>query len=257
MKLTNLLALTVTGITALALAPALHAKNFGTDVLHLDSRVVMDAGVEPDAAGVVVASEKAQGKALKQELDIELTGLDTNGVYTLEALIGDDTNLVDIAAFVPDGNGDASIHYQTHGNGKSKGKGNSDNLPAELNPVSAISGLAVLNTNSEVVLSADMGNPQELDYLLKKNLSSGDVSALLQIHVTKNLSKFRLMSSGLLATNSYLLVVNGEVDQSVHADKKGKLTVNSLANGPANLLNVRSLALWDSNSNVVLSAEIP
>jgi hypothetical protein len=242
---------------ALAVTPALCAPNHGSDVFHLDSRVVMDAGVEPDAVGVVVASEKAQGKALKQELQIELTGLDTNGLYTLEALMGDDTNLVDIAVFAPDGNGDVSLNFRHHGNGKGKGKGNVDNLPPELNPIGAIRGLVVLNTNSEAVLTADMSDPQHLQYLVKKKLSGGDASGLLQIHVTPQLNKFRLTSSGLMATNSYLLVINGDVDQAVDADAKGRLTVNSLANGPANLLNVHSLALWDSGSNVVFSAEIP
>jgi hypothetical protein len=67
-------------------------------------------------------------------------------------------------------------------------------------------------------------------------LSAASVKALLQIHATTRKAQFRLTSTGLLATNSYLLVVNGDVDQTLHADGKGKLGIPSLANGPAKIL---------------------
>jgi hypothetical protein len=221
----------------------------------LDSRVLMTGNVEPDAAGIVVASQKTQGKADNQKLQIELSGLDTNGIYTLGALMGDDTNLLDIAVLSPATTGDVSIKYQAVGNGKAKGKWGV--LPPELKPVSNIRSLVVLNTNDEAVLTADMTDPHFLQYLVKRNLSTGQVKALLQIHATTQQTKFRLTSSGLLATNSYLLVVNEEIDQSVQTDSKGKLVVNSLVNGPTNIFDLHSLALWDGSSNVVFSTELP
>jgi hypothetical protein len=259
MKHINQLVACLTGVAALALAQSGSAQNYGTDILHLDSRVIMTAGVEADAAGVVAVSQKAQGKSDHQQLQIELSGLDTNGIYTLGALIGDSTNLVDVAVLEPDSQGDVSINYQSQGNSKSKGKGkgHGDALPSELNPVSDIRGLVLLNTNLEAVISADMSDAQSLQYLVKRNMSAGEVKALLQIHATAQKTQFRLTSSGLLATNSYLLVVNGVIDQTLQADSKGKLAVKSLANPPTNILDLHSLALWDGSSNVVVSTELP
>lgn len=246
--------LSLTGLAALTFAPMASAQNYGTDVLHLDRRALMTGSLEQDAAGFVAASYKAQGKTEHQSLKIELSGLDTNGVYLLGALMGDDTNVVDIAPIEVDAQGDASINYQTNGNSKSKGK---NPLPAELNPVSAIRELVVLNTNAEAVLTAELNDPDFLQYLVKRNLSSGDIKAMLQIKATTEKLQFRLTSSGLMATNDYLLVINGDINQTVQADSKGKLSVKDLINPPTNALELESVALWDAGSNVVFSTELP
>jgi hypothetical protein len=256
MRNINNLLTCITGLAALTLIQPGYAQNYGTDILHLDRRAIMTGGLEAEAAGFVAASFKAQGKAEHQSLKIELSGLDTNGVYLLGALMEDDTNVVDITPIEVDAKGDVSLNYQTNGNSKSKGKGKAPLLP-ELNPVFAIRELVVLNTNAEAVLTADLTDPDFLQYLVKRNLSTGDIKALLQIQATTARTKFRLTSSGLMATNSYLLVINGDIDQTVQTDTKGKLAVNALSNSPANILELESLALWDAGSNVVFSTELP
>jgi hypothetical protein len=244
--------LSLTGLAALTFASVASAQNYGTDVLHLDRRALMTGSLEQDAAGFVAASYKAQGKTEHQSLKIELSGLDTNSIYLLGALMGDDTNVVDIAPIEVDAQGDASINYQTNGNGKSKNP-----LPTELNPVSAIREVVVLNTNLETVLTAELNDPDFLQYLVKRNLSTGNVKAMLQIKATTEKLQFRLTSSGLMATNDYLLAINGDIDQTVQTDSKGKLSVKGLVNPPSNALELKSVALWDVSSNVVFSAELP
>jgi hypothetical protein len=256
MKTIHKFTLTLTSLAALMLASSASAQNYGTDVLHLDRRALMTGSLEQGATGFVASSYKAQGKTEHQSLKIELSGLDTNGVYLLGALMGDDTNVVDFAALEPDAKGNVSLNYQTNGNSKSKGKGKAP-LPAELNPVLAIREVVVLNTNLETVLTAELNDPDFLQYLVKRNLSVGDVKAMLQIHATTEKLQFRLTSSGLMATNDYLLVINGDIDQTVQADSKGKLAIKDLVNPPANALELESVALWDAGSNMVFSTELP
>ena len=261
MKTTNSLNFRLVTLAALVLPLSLFGQNFGTDILHLDSRTLMTGSVETNAAGLVMASQKKQGNANNQSLQITLSGLTASNSYILSALIGADTNLTDVAAITTDANGNASLNYSAKGNGHStnngQGNGKGGALSAVLNPVSDIQGLVVLNTNEEAVLTADMTMPYFLQYQIKRNMSTNAVSALLQIHATTQQTQFRLTSSGLPATNGYYLVINGNVDQSVQTDSKGKFVINSLAENSLNILDVHSVVLWDTASNVVLSAQLP
>lgn len=248
---------------ALLATPTLNAQNYGTDILHWDNRTLMTGTLEPEAAGVVIVTQKTQGKSDQQKLQVDLSGLDTNKVYALEALLGDSTNFTDVAVITPDAKGEASVLLQNknNGNGKSKGKGKgngkNNDLPSALNPVVAISGLALFYTNTEPVLTADLGNPYFLQYQIKRNLSTNGITALLQIHVTTQQTQFRLTASGLAATNSYSLVLNNAIQQAVTTDSSGKLSITSLSPNPTNILDVHSLALWDAGSNTLFSTQLP
>jgi hypothetical protein len=106
------------------------------------------------------------------------------------------------------------------------------------------------------VLSADLTMPNQLQYLIKRDLSSGSVSAGLRIKATTSQTQFRLNASGLAATNDYYLVVNGGIVQTNTSDANGNLNVTSLAS-TLPILQVNSLALWDTSSNVVVNTTLP
>src|SRR4051812_42757412 len=95
-------ALAITSVTLLA-KPGIHPHKHGTDILHLSIRKAMsNEGVLADAAGKVRLAQNVQGNANHHELDIIVTGLETNVTYQLLAQINDDTNLTEVASFDTD-----------------------------------------------------------------------------------------------------------------------------------------------------------
>ena len=217
-------------------------------------------GVEPGAGGTVNAKQNQQGNANNQRLDIVLKGLTTNTTYQLLAILDDDTNLTAVTDFTTDDSGNAALQYRRMGNGNGHGGGlghGKSALPNELNPISNIRELTILNASTQAVLTADLTSPDQLQYLVKRDLSTGNVDALLRIKATTTQTQFRLTASGLNPTNDYLLVLNDGIVQTNTSDQSGKLVINSLLQNPTDILDLHSVALWDTSSNVVVSTELP
>jgi len=211
-------------------------------------------GVETNASGAVDASQNKQGGANNQTLAISVKGLTTNTTYSLFAAAVGATNLTAVTNFTTDLNGNASLRYSNKGNGH--GHGNKSPLPDSLNPLSSIQELDVFNSSTQAVLTADLTMPNKLQYLIKRDISSNGVSAALRIKATTSQTQFRLLASGLVATNDYYLTVNGGIVQTNTADANGKLNVTSL-NSTLPILQVNSLQLWDTSSNVVVGTTLP
>jgi hypothetical protein len=228
----------------------------GTDILHYDvTKTLTNDGVETNAVGTVKAHQNKQGGADNQQLNVFVSGLATNGTYAL--LANGDTNLSNGVSFTTDADGNAKLQYRSQGNGHGQGLGKGKSaLPDELNPVGNITQLDVVNSSTQVVLTADMTMPDKLQYLIKRNLSTNEVSAALRIQATTAHTQFELKASGLLATNDYLLVVNDAVIQTNATDSRGKLDIKSLPVS-GGILSVGSLQLWDASSNVVVSTTLP
>jgi hypothetical protein len=130
-------------------------------------------------------------------------------------------------------------------------------LPAALNPLSTVHALSINNSSNQTVLSADLTSPNKLQYLVKSDLSTDTVDATLRIKATASETQFRLTASGLMPASDYLLALNGTVVQTNTSDAKGSLAIKSLLENPVEILDVTSVALWDSSSNVVLSTTLP
>jgi hypothetical protein len=217
-------------------------------------------GVESGAAGSVNAKQNQQGHANNERLDISISGLTSNTNYQLLAMLGDDTNLTQIADVATDANGAAALHYVKvgNGNGNAGGLGHGKSpLPGALDPLSNIRELTILNTSTQAVLTADLTAPDKLQYLIKRDLSTGNVDAQLRIKATTSQTQFRLTASGLNPTNDYLLVLNGSIAETDTTDAGGNLKISSLLQNPGDILDLHTIALWDSVSNVVLSTTLP
>lgn len=229
----------------------------GTDILHFQDRSTMsNEGVEATASGSVNANQNKQGGANNQTLAVSVKGLTTNTTYSLLVGIVGATNLTSVTNFTTDANGNASLQYSSKGSGHGKGKGNKNSLPDTLNPLSSIQELDVFNSSTQAVLSADLTMPDKLQYLIKRDISSGGVSANLRIKATTSQTQFRLSASGLAATNDFYLVVNSGIVQTNASDANGKLNITSL-NSTLPILQVNSLQLWDTSSNVVVGTTLP
>lgn len=235
-----------------------HGSSHGTDILHYSVRKAMaNDAVETNANGSVQAHQNTQGNANNQELDISVKGLTSDATYQLLAGLGGESNLTAVAQFTTDTNGTAVIRYRSQGNGHGGGLGHGRGpLPGVLNPVSNISELDVFNASTQAVLTADMTMPDQLQYLIKRDLGTNGVDALLRIHATTRMTHFSLTASGLSPTNDYFLVLNGDITQTNTADAMGNLRIMSLPFS-GSILDLRSLALWDVSSNVVVSTTLP
>lgn len=248
-------------VAAMLFTIPLHAFAGGTDILHFTATKAMtNAGVESNADGMVTASQKEQGKANNQKLTIVVTGLLTNTTYELVAAIDSDTNIMDITSFVTDGMGKAILEYTSLGNGHGGAK-HSSAIPTNIASASLIREVDIVSTNSgtnlQVVLSADLSMPDKLQYLIKRDLSSGGIKSSLMVQATTKKTQFRLLSTGLAPNTDYLLALNGEVVQTNTSSSNGRLDIHSLTDTPPYILDVRSVELWDTSSNVVLETELP
>ncbi|MEO7299579.1 MAG: hypothetical protein ABI042_13500 [Verrucomicrobiota bacterium] len=258
-------------ITALVAAsftlPSVFAGNSGhkggTDILHFFVRKTMsNAGVVPEAVGRIDGKRALQGNADNQKLDINLQNLATNATYHLSAIIGDGTNFTEILDFGTNEKGSAKLQYRRMGANGSHGLGHGKTaLPAALNPISNIRELAIFDTNAQLVLSADLTAPDKLQYLVKRSLTNDGVetnaAASLRVKGTTDSTQFRLLASGLQSGASYSLVINGNVDETKVAEADGKLNFTNLLVTSSDILDVRTLALWNSTSNSVLSTQLP
>lgn len=154
-----------------------------------------------------------------------------------------------------------STNTPTGGKGTKGGGKNKLALPDGVNPVTLITEVAVLDPNSTndfpAVVTADMTQPDKLQYMIKRDISANGVTGSLQIKATTTKTQFRLTASGLTANSDYQVVLNGTPVQTSTTDSKGKLDVKSLQQTPSDILSVQSVELWDVNNNVILSTTLP
>lgn len=252
-------------LTAAVVLPSVFAKNpgHGTNILHFFVRKTMNnTGIIPDATGHVNGMLVRQGKANNQKFDISVTKLSANTAYSLAALVGDDTNFTDIAEFNTDAVGSAKIQYRRMGANGNSGLGRGKfAMPDGLNPISNLRELAVVDTNSQVVLSADLTAPDKLQYLVKRSLANDgvepDAGATLRLHGTTTFTQFRVLASGLQTNSTYSLAINGNVNETKTSDANGNLNFTTLLVNPIDILDARTLAIWNSASNSVLSTLLP
>lgn len=248
----------------------------GTDILHLSLRTAMinvaatNGAVETNATGTVCASQDQQGNADVQKLKISVQDLETNAVYELLALVDDQTNLISVTNFTADANGNADLSYfdngnqERHGHGHGHGHGHNkggkqagpSGLPAVLNPISQIEQLAIYNSSTQAVLTADLTMPDQFQYLVKRDLSTNSFEASLCIKANNQQTRFLLSACGLSTNSNYFLVLNGGIAETNTTDANGCVSFNSLPSGTL-VLQVRDLELWDASNNVVLSTTLP
>jgi len=259
MKITKRIVFSVTGLTVAALtAVAVPGHRFGTDIFHFRVQTAMvNQGVEPAATGSVSSMHDVQGHANIQKLDITVDGLMPNTPYELDASTDNNSSFFGVVDFTTDASGKASLHYQKVGNGQGNGHGRAQ-LPVAVDPVNAITGLAIVDTNFQSVLTADLLSPDRLQVLIKRDISSDQVPALLFIHANDNEYTIKLAASNLATNSPYGLAVNGNVVQVNNSDANGRLAIGTTFSNATDVLDLTSVSLVDnSGTNVVVGTSLP
>ena len=245
----------------LALAAMLSSHNAvagGTDITHFISKTEMtNTGVDPNASGKMDVTLTSQGKANIQKLNISLAKLFSGTAYQLFAFIGDDTNATSITNFTTSQKGAFTISYMK----KSQGNPSSQKelLPDALDPLCSVRELDIVNSDTNIVLSAVLANPDKGEYLVKRSMiNTGFLPAAvgnLLIQANEQSTKFNLQALHLTPGTNYVLTINGNAAQTNSADSKGRLTLTSLPPGSPDVLDIQEVALDDTGTNIVLITE--
>jgi hypothetical protein len=260
MKMNTKLIGSIIGITALAFTGSITAAYAGgTDVLHLTLQKTMtNEGLETNAAGTVILNQNAQGKANKQSLTAQATGLTPTNNYSLLAQLAD-LSIVDAADFTTDEAGNATLAY---------GGKTGNPLPAPLDPLRNVRAFAIativtnlLSVDTNIVLSADLSSSESFKYLVKRTVSTNGVTAKISLKASETKAQFKIAVTGLAPDTDYLFAVNDEVADNFTSDSKGRASKSASSQDgnldPAEILSVHSIGVWDSFSNVVFRATLP
>lgn len=258
-------AMVSTGAALLATAtlwadPNGNSHRGGTDIHHYQLREQMqNDGVETNAAGTVTIEQNTQGHADHQQLTLCASGMTTNATYLVLAGTLTDTNLLVIDQVNADARGRVSLSYREFVQGHGHGHGHLGHflpLPAAVTNLSDLQGIELANVSLQAVLSADFSTPDRLNYLLKRTLTNGVVDATLWLRATPRRADLRLCAKGLTPQTDYWLVLNGGIAETNHTDARGRLAAGFEFDHPLDALNLSTVALWDTSSNVVVSTQL-
>lgn len=234
------------------------------DVLHWFIRDTMSqVDGETNATGRIDARHAEQGRANHQRLEVFVQRLETNGAYHLLAWLGDDTNWTYVAPLAANSAGAIALRYRYNGTGNGRLGRPFTPLPDALIPVSQVRAVALANASAQAVLVADLTMPDKPQYLVKRAMNNDSVETnaegLLRLRATPNDGWLHLQAWNLLAGTSYYLALDGNAKAalSVTADARGRLNVRLPQLDPLEVLNLRSVAVWNSESNSVLSVSLP
>ena len=242
-------------LAVLCLPPvALAASSAPTTVGFSFNSVMTNNGVIPAASGNVTGSLNRHGNAT-QTMTINLTKLTPRTTYSLVAYLGSDTNATSVTNFTTNAKGACTLRYtaiyRAYWPVQSK-------LPVALNSLCGIRAMAVVNTDSQVVLLADLVGPTSLNYFINSPMTNTGLKplavGLIQISASTRSTSFLLTASGLNSNTVYQLIINSSVAQTNTTDRTGKLKLKALPVGAPDVLDIFMFALSDTNGAVVLTS---
>lgn len=251
----------IAGVVGLAATSMFAQSSTTAEIVNYSAKVTMsNSGTSdtPNASGIVQATEainqNSKHNTDKETLNITAKGLDASSDYSIAATVsGTATNLGPVTT---DSKGNLKAMFSTTGNSKK-------NLGAPPTPLTTVSEVDVVNSNSVNVLVADMTAPTTLKYTARKNVTdTSGASAGLTVSSSTQRAMFGLSASGLNGGAAYLLRFNGNatVVETNTATAKGTLKfINPLnsTNGMVTPFQLKSVELDDTNNTPVISTTIP
>ena len=210
-----------------------------------------------DASGLVTVTMSRQGNTDNQRLAIAAAKLNPNAAYGLIAFLGNDTNATSITNFTTSKKGAFAVTYGK--NGQKKLKPRTEALPEALDPMCNVRELDIVDGNTNIVLRADLTNPDRGQYLVKRPMSNPDflpaATGALSIQANAQSIKFELQAAHLTPNTNYRLAVNDNLSDLIQSDNAGRLTLTDLPAGSPDVLDIQIIALTDdTGTNVVLIA---
>ncbi len=212
-------------------------------------------GIEPAAAGSVDAKMSIVRRSNNETFTILLSNLLPNKVYQLNAFIADDVAPTKAISITTDASGGFSALYSM-----GRRVRGSTPLPSVMRPINAMRELNVVNTNSQVVLRANLVDTSINKYLTTLRMHNPGfmpkVAGSVRISATSANIEIKLNAKNLEHSTNYRFLVNGMVNQTVTSDRFGRLkfTANEAT---LNVFDIRNLALTDKDGLHVILVLFP
>lgn len=228
------------------------------EIVQYSAKVAMsNTGNDPNttgATGTVQATEATTDTTKrntdKETLTVTAKGLDVETGYTISAVqSGSSTN---VGPVTTDKKGNLKATFSTASK-KSMGQ-----PPI---PLTSVSEVDVVNSNSVKVLTADMTQPTSLKYTVRKDVadSTSGASAGLTVSSSTKRAMFGLSATGLNGGASYVLLFNSKVVQTNTASAKGTLKfINPLVStNVVTPFQLQTVELDETNGTPAFSTTIP
>ena len=224
-----------------------------TKVLHYLNRPTLTPAVAGSSvSGSVRLQLNEQGGSSLQKLDLSAVGLQPNTDYALIVALREDPNTNSVGTVTSDSHGRVRV---------SLGEGG-EALPAGLDPVTDIRGLGLgTSAGTETIAWSVINTSSKFQYLVERILGQQDTNATpvgaISLEANASSVNFNLQATGLSASSTYHLALNGTVALTATSDSEGALELTTWPAGAPAVLDLRSLALLDGSNNVVLSTTLP
>ena len=212
--------------------------------------VMTNPGVEATATGSVDGKLTTTLRADNEVLTVSLAGLLPTTMYQL-SITGNSGNSMNAASIITDATG---AFHAIYAGGRSVRGGIP--LPAVMHPIRSLRELDVINAASQVVLRADLVDPDSLNFratLAMQNAGFIPVaSGSMRIHANPTEVDLQLSAKKLLPLTDYMFLVNGISIMTVTSNRGGSLRLK-VVDSTLDVLDIRSLSLTDKEgSHVVL-----
>jgi hypothetical protein len=228
-----------------------------TKVLHYLNRPVLAPAVAGSSVtGSVRLQLNEQGGSALQKLDLNATGLQPNTDYALIVALRGEPDTNSVGTVTSDNQGRVRVSL-AKGNGE-----NGEALPAGLDPVTAIRGLGLGTVaGTQTIAWSVINTSSKFQYLVDRILGQQDTNATpagsISLEANASSVNFNLQATGLSASSTYHLALNGTVAMTATSDSEGALELTTWPAGAPAVLDLSSLALLDGSNNVVLSTTLP
>lgn len=224
-------------------------------LLHYLVRTPLEVAPQSPVTGTVRLQSNEEEKTSMQRFDLDAKGLEPAADYVLVVATDDETNAVQ--TLKSDGKGRVAVSYIAKGQGEGPNK---KAFPVGFAPLTEIRGLS-LQKGPDVVAGMITSTSPEFEYLVKRPLTQADtngpVNGTIHLKANTNEVKFRLTATGLIPGETYRLILNEIVIQTVIADSLGQVVTEGWpATAPA-VLDLRTLSLLDGSSSVLLGTTLP
>jgi hypothetical protein len=258
---TKMKAVLIAGVAGLTATTMFAQSTNNAEIVQYSAKVAMsNTGADPNASGASgtvqateSTSEGTKRNSDKETLNIMAKGLVAATDYSINATLSGSSTAVGTAT--TDSKGNLKATFSTTGSKK--------NLGTPPSPLTAVSEVDVVNSNSVTVLVGDMKAPTTLKYTVRKNVTDASgASAGLTVATSTRRATFGMSASGLNAGADYLLRFNGSstVEETNTASAKGTLKfINPLTttNTVVTPFQLQSVELDDTNNTPVISTTIP
>lgn len=255
---TKIKSLLIAGVAGLAATTMFAQSTTSQETVQYSDKVAMSNTGLSDATGATgivqateATSDTTKRNTDKETLTITAKALDPLTDYTVSAV--QSGTPTPVGPVTTDKKGNLKASFSTNEKGKT-------NLGPPPTPLTSVTEVDIIDTNSTTVLTADMTQPTSLKYTVRKDVTdtSGAAAGLTVSSSTKR-AMFGLSATGLNPGEGYVLLFNSKVVQTNTASGKGTLKfINPITStNVVTPTSLQSVELDETNGTPAFSTTIP